>query len=106
MWALSASNGLEPRAFIPEVSFADRSFRVLIGATNFASWGGRSKVQSEDLLMALAAAGVLTGLFPDLKLGFDKVRKAAAKHGCHYNLPDDTPEKVAAVKADDADNFL
>jgi hypothetical protein len=56
--------------------------------------------------MALAAAGVLTGLFPDLKLGFDKVRKAAAKHGCHYSLPDDTPEKVASIKADDADNFL
>ena len=78
---------------------------MLLGCTSFAGWGGRSKVQSEDLLMALAAGGVLAGLFPDLKLSFEHVRKAAAKHGCNYALPDDTPETQAEVKAED-DNFL
>lgn len=33
-------------------------------------------MQSEDLLLALAAGGVLDGLFPDLDLSFPKVRAA------------------------------
>ena len=90
------------------MGFADRALRILLGATNFAKWGGRSKVQSEDLLMALAAGNVLSGLFPDLKLSLVHVRKAASQHGCNYVLPDDTDETQAElVKVDSSlDNFL
>ena len=97
-----------PRAFRPDVGFADRSLRILLGATNFARWGGRSKVQSEDLLMALAAGNVLSGLFPDVKLSLAHVRKVAAKHGSNYILPDDKEDTQAElVKLDSSlDNFL
>jgi hypothetical protein len=76
MWALSSAGGLTRRAFQPRVHIADRAEAVLVGALNFAVWGGRDKVQSEDLLMALAAGGVLDGLFPDLRLRVARVRGA------------------------------
>lgn len=75
-----------------------QTLQVVLGAGNFASWGGRSKVQSEDLVMALAAGNVLSGLFPDLNISFDKVRRAAAKHGHKYALPDDTTESKKAAE--------
>jgi ATP-dependent Clp protease ATP-binding subunit ClpA len=105
LWALYVSNGLEPRSFTSDLAFSDRALRVLVGTVNFAKWGGRNKVQTEDLLMALAAGGVLTGIFPDLRMSVESVRKAAAKEGCRYVLPDDTPERQAAVDAED-DSFL
>jgi hypothetical protein len=106
LWALNISNGLKPRAFTSEIRFSDRALRILVGACNFAKWGGRTKVQSEDLLMALAAGNVLTGLYPDLGLTLERVRSSAAKHGVRYALPDDTPEKLAAVDAKKEDSFL
>lgn len=103
LWALNVSNGLEPRAYTPDVSFAPSAVSIITGSQNFATWAGRTKVQSEDILLALAAGHVLTGLFPDLGLTFDAVRQSAAKHGGKYKLPDDTAEEVAALQEE---NFL
>mmetsp|Transcript_5422 Transcript_5422/g.11984 ORF Transcript_5422/g.11984 Transcript_5422/m.11984 type:complete len:259 (+) Transcript_5422:36-812(+) len=106
LWALHSCDGLESRAYTPEICFATRAFRIMRGASNFAQWAGRSKVQSEDILMALAAANVLNGLFPDLSLTFAHVRKAAAKRGCRYNLPDDTKEDGKIGGSVDDDNIF
>lgn len=100
LWAMNVSNGLDARAPSPDVAFSDRALKVILGAGNFATWGGRTKVQSEDLVMALAAGEVLSGLFPDLNITFDKVRRAAAKHGHKYALPDDTAESKKAAEED------
>lgn len=90
LWALRVCDGLERRAFMPEISFSDRAFKVLKAAVRYARWGGRTKVQSEDLLLALAAASVLDGLFPDLNLSFSHVRDAVEKEaGGRYHLPGD-----------------
>jgi len=107
LWALNACDGLEPKAFQPEITFADRAYRVVVASTNFASWNGRTKVQSEDLLMALAAGNVLDGLFPDLNLSFARVRKAVEKQtGSKYALPDDSEEDGAAVTKSGDEDFL
>lgn len=108
LWALNVCDALEARPPVPEISFADRAYRVLVGAGRFAQWGGRTKVQSEDLLMALAAGAVLEGLFPDLNPTFDRVRKAVQKEaGGVYILPDDGEEKpISQVSIDSEDDFL
>lgn len=103
LWALNASSGLEPRAYSPSVKFADRASRIITGSQNFAAWAGRSKVQSEDILMALAAGQVLQGLFPDLGLTFENVRLAVAKAGCTYKLPEEGEQEVQVVQPDDID---
>jgi hypothetical protein len=107
LWAMNSVSALEPRTFVPEIGFADRAYHVLVGACRFAHWGGRSKVQSEDLLMALAAGGVLDGIFPDLKLSFARVRAAVEKQaGGVYVLPDDGDQPKAKQSDDEDDNFL
>ncbi len=106
LWALDVSNGLEPRAATPDIGFSDLAFRVMVGAGNFSAWARRPKVQSEDILMALAAAGVLDSLFPDLKLTFERVRKAAAKQGVRYQLPDDTEETVKMIEAPEEESIF
>jgi hypothetical protein len=107
LWAMNCVSALEPRTFVPEIGFADRAYHVLVGACRFAHWGGRTKVQSEDLLMALAAGGVLEGLFPDLKLSFARVRAAVEKQaGGVYVLPDDGDAAKAAKPTDSVDDFL
>jgi hypothetical protein len=91
---------------VPEIGFADRAYRVLTGASNFAAWGGRKKVQSEDLLLALAAGQVLDGLFPDLKLRFGRVRRAVEQQaGGKYVLPDDDEDASKNYGDDDVDVF-
>ena len=105
LWALRVSDGMEPKPFTPEIDLADRAYWVLVGSTNFAAFNGREKVQSEDLLMALAAGGVLVGLFPDLPLSFSNVRKAVEKHaGGKYLLPDDDEEVVEAEALSSSDD--
>jgi len=104
LWALNVCDGLQPRSFVPEIGFADRAFRVLRQAVLYAEWGGRKKVQSEDLLMSLSAGGVLEGLFPDLDLSFNRVRQEVEKQaGGVYVLPDDGERSVALSSED---NFL
>eukprot|EP00798_Chlamydomonas_sp_ICE-L_P022767 gene22767-29935_t len=103
MWALHSVDGFEAKSYQPNIGFSSRAFRIMKGATNFAAWGGRTKVQTEDLVMALAAGEVLEGLFPDLKMEFESVRKAAAEAGCHYLLPDDDEEEGSGGSKD---NFL
>lgn len=106
LWALNACDGLQPKAFQAEISFADRAYRVLLSAMDFALWNGRKKVQSEDLLLALAAGLVLDGLFPDLKLTFPKVRKAVEKHtGGRYVLPDDEEGEQATKSTEEEPIF-
>lgn len=103
LWALNVSDGLEATPYVPELRFADCAFKVMRGAVNFAEWAGRKKVQSEDILMALAAANVLQGLFPDLSLSFNSVRAAIEKQtGARYVLPDDKDEP----RPNPEDNFL
>ncbi len=103
LWAMQAVDALETRPFVPEIGFADRAYHVLIGASRFAEWGGRTKVQSEDLLMALAAGAVLEGLFPDIKPTFSRVRQAVEQQaGGVYVLPDDD----ANTKRGGDDDFL
>lgn len=104
LWALNVCDGLKPRGFQTEVSFADRAFKVITASSDFAVWHGSDKMYSEDLLMALAAGGVLDGLFPDLNLSFERVRKAVEKHtGRKYSLPDDKVEEKTplALRSDD-----
>lgn len=101
LWALNSVDGLQPKAFQPEITFADRAYRVIHAAARFAHWNGRKKVQSEDILLALAAGAVLDGLFPDLNLTFVRVRKAVEKHtGGRYTLPEDDGEALA-IKSED-----
>ncbi|KAG2495308.1 hypothetical protein HYH03_006580 [Edaphochlamys debaryana] len=109
LWALHVCDGLQPRAFCTEVKFADRAFKVITGASDFAEWHGKDKMYTEDLLMALAAGGVLEGLFPDLNLSFDRVRKVVEKHtGRTYALPDEEPsgEERGPLKSEDDVSFL
>ena len=100
LWALHSSDGLTKRSFTQEIAFSDRAFRIVRGAMNFARWHGKDKLNTEDLLMALAAGEVLEGLFPDLPMKFEKVRKAVEKKtGRKYDLPD--PKAGAAEKSTD-----
>ncbi len=101
LWALNVVDALEPKPFVPEIGFADRAYHVLLGAARFAQWGGRTKVQSEDILLALAAGQVLEDLFPDAKLSFARVRRGVEKlAGGVYVLPDDEPGQAGAAKDD------
>jgi len=101
LWALNACNGLEPRAFVPTVQFGERARKVLNGAIRFAGFQGREKVQTEDILLALAAAGVWEALFPDVDLSFDTLKAGVERWSREeYKLPGyDAPE--AAPKAED-----
>lgn len=104
LWALNVSDGLEPRAFTPRLRWAPGARAVADGAVRFAGWAGREKVASQDVLMAVAAAGCLDDLFPDLNLRFEAVRRAVQKEaGERYRLPDD--DAAAEALAGD-DNFL
>lgn len=101
LWALNVSDGLEPRAPKAGLSWAPGAYKILNGAVTFAGWAGRDKVGSQDLLMALAAAGSLGALFPDLDLGLDAVRRAVQKEtGDRYKLPDDDPSDAALQSQD------
>lgn len=92
LWALNVADGLTPRAFTSRLSWAPGAYKVVNGAVRFAGWAGRDKVASHDLLMALAAAGTLEHLFPDLGMNFEAVRRAVQKEtGDRYKLPDDDP---------------
>ncbi|GLC37444.1 ATP-dependent Clp protease ATP-binding subunit clpt4, chloroplastic [Pleodorina starrii] len=110
LWALHVCDGLQPRGFSTEISFADRAFKVVTAASDFAAWHGKDKMYSEDILMALAAGGVLEGLFPDLNLSFERVRKAVEKQaGRRYLLPDEKPEEAGErgpLKSEDDVSFL
>lgn len=101
LWTLNAANGLDPVAYKAEISYTDLALRIVCSSTNFAHWGGRDKVHSEDILMSLAAGNVLQDLFPDLDLSFDHIRRSAAKHGCKYELPEDSEEDKEVVEAQD-----
>lgn len=105
LWALNVCDGLQARSFCTEISFADRAFKVVTAASDFASWHGKDKMYSEDILMALAAGGVLEGLFPNLNLSFDRVRKAVEKQlERRYQLPDE--EEHGPLKSEDDVSFL
>jgi hypothetical protein len=102
LWALNVSNGLRPRAYTPKLAWAPGAYAIVNGAVRFAGWAGRDKVASHDLLMALAAAGVLENLFPDLALSFDAVRRAVQKTaGEAYKLPDDDPSQPTVMASQD-----
>ncbi|MEW5302230.1 MAG: hypothetical protein WDW36_005032 [Sanguina aurantia] len=109
LWALHVSDGLKPRAFTADIVFDDKSALILRATTNFATWHGKDKVQSEDLLMALANGNILTGLFPDLPVDFAHVRVAIeARQGRRYVLPLDEPETaesspIASTEESDAE---
>lgn len=88
LWALNVSDGLTPRAFTPYMQWGERASLIIQGAVRYAAWAGRDKVTTEDLLMALAASDVLTSLFPDIDLNFDRVKRAVEKKtGVVYNMP-------------------
>lgn len=88
LWALNVSDGLQPRAFTPRVIWGERASLIVQGAVRFGMWAGRDKVATEDLLMAFAASDVLTALFPDVDLSFDRVKHAIEKRtGVKYDLP-------------------
>ncbi|PNW84426.1 hypothetical protein CHLRE_03g144667v5 [Chlamydomonas reinhardtii] len=106
LWALNVCDGLQPRSFVTDIKFADRAFKVITAASDFAVWHGKDKMYSEDVLMALAAGGVLEDLFPDLNLSFERVRKAVEKEsGRRYQLPDET-EEAGPLKSEDDVSFL
>jgi hypothetical protein len=88
LWALNVSDGLQPRAFTPRVVWGERASLIVQGAVRFGMWAGRDKVATEDLLMAFAASDVLSALFPDVDLSFDRVKHAIEKRtGVKYDLP-------------------
>lgn len=88
LWALNVTDGLQPRAFTPRVSWGERASLIVQGAVRFGMWAGRERVATEDLLMAFAASNVLSALFPDVDLSFDRVKHAIEKRtGVKYNLP-------------------
>lgn len=88
LWALNVSDGLQPRAFTPRVVWGERASLIVQGAVRFGMWAGRDKVATEDLLMAFAASDVLSALFPDVDLSFDRVKHAIEKRtGVKYELP-------------------
>lgn len=102
LWALHVCDGLQPRAFQPEIGFADSAHSVFIASANLAESCGRQKVQSEDLLLALAAANILEGLFPDLNLSLARVRKAVEQQtGCHYVMPGEDTETAPTSESVD-----
>lgn len=99
LWALHVCDGLKPRPAQGEISFVDRAYKVIMASMKFAKWRGADKVESQDLLMALAAGQVLENLFPDLGLTFDKVQKAVEKKtGQVYNLPNRTAQAAQEDK--------
>jgi hypothetical protein len=78
------------------------------GAVRYGGWAGRDRVTSADLLMAVAASGVLGMLFPDVDLSFERVRKAVERaSGAKYVIPglDDGPDTEGSVLTSQ-DNFL
>ncbi|KAF6254931.1 hypothetical protein COO60DRAFT_1538035 [Scenedesmus sp. NREL 46B-D3] len=88
LWALNVSDGLQPRAFTARVVWGERASLIVQGAVRFGMWAGRDKVATEDLLMAFAASDVLSALFPDVDLSFDRVKHAIEKRtGVKYDLP-------------------
>jgi hypothetical protein len=88
LWALNVADGLNPRAFTAYMQWGERASAILQGAVRYGGWAGRDKVTTEDLLMAFAASDVLTSLFPDVDLNFDRVKRAVEKKtGVVYNLP-------------------
>lgn len=94
LWALTAADGLKAGAWKSEVTYCPRALSILHGAEDFASWAGREKTESQDLLMGLADAGVLSALFSDVDMGFDRVRMAVERRTKHaYSLPLDTEDK-------------
>ncbi|GFR42100.1 hypothetical protein Agub_g2942 [Astrephomene gubernaculifera] len=108
LWALNVCDGLKPRSFVTEMKFSNGAASVLAAASDFAKWHGKSKMGSEDMLMALAAGKVFEGLFPDLNLNFERVRKAVEKHtGRRYALPgEEQDEERGPLKSEDDISFL
>ncbi|KIZ07244.1 hypothetical protein MNEG_0698 [Monoraphidium neglectum] len=101
LWALNVSNGLEPRAASAQLSWAPGAYKVLNGAARFAGWAGRDKVASQDILLALGAAGSLEHLFPDIAADFDTVRRAVGEEtGDRYRLPGEDPKDAATKNQD------
>eukprot|EP00878_Enallax_costatus_P010422 GHUV01010879.1.p1 GENE.GHUV01010879.1~~GHUV01010879.1.p1 ORF type:complete len:244 (+),score=56.17 GHUV01010879.1:522-1253(+) len=102
LWALNAADGMEPRAFTPRIQWGERAALIVQGAVRFGMWAGRDKVATEDLLMAFAASDVLSSLFPDVDLSFDRVKHAVEKRtGVKYELPG-----YEGSALDSQDNFL
>lgn len=102
LWALNVSDGLTPRAFTPYMQWGERASLIIQGAVRYGGWAGRDKVTTEDLLMAFAASEVLTSLFPDVDLSFDRIKRAVEKKtGVVYNMPG---YEGAAMSSQD--NFL
>lgn len=102
LWALNVSDGMEPRAFTPRIQWGERAALIVQGAVRFGMWAGREKVATEDLLMAFAASDVLSSLFPDVDLSFDRVKHAVEKRtGVKYELPG-----YESSVLDSQDNFL
>jgi hypothetical protein len=103
LYALNVSDGLRARAFTPKLRFAYLARKVVDGSVTFAQYAGRDVVKSEDMLLALSAAGVLEHLFPDVDMCFDTVKSCIEKNtDIKYDLPDYKPSKPAV----DADMFL
>lgn len=88
LWALHVADGLKPQAYRPQVVFSERVRNILCGAANAATLQGREKVESQDLLLLLSGTGVLDGLFPDLDLSAERVRKEIESlAGVPYVIP-------------------
>lgn len=103
LWALSTSDGLKATAFTPKLRFAYRARKIVDGSITFAKFANREVVKSEDLLLALAAGGVLEHLFPDVDLSFDTVKACIEQNtDAKYDLPDYKPSKPVV----EADMFL
>jgi hypothetical protein len=109
LWALNVADGLTPRAFAPRMTWGERASAILQGSVRYGLWAGRDRVSSADLLMALAASDVLTSLFPDLDLSWERVRRAVEKRtGAAYAIPglDDGDAAGGGVALTSQDNFL
>ncbi|GBF89735.1 hypothetical protein Rsub_02905 [Raphidocelis subcapitata] len=101
LWALNVSDGLLPRAFTARLDWAPGAYKIMDGAIRFAGWAGRDRVGAQDILLALAAAGTLESLFPDLSLDFQSVRRAVQKEtGDAYTLPKEDPAEAAMQSQD------
>lgn len=97
LWALNVSDGLAPRAFRARIDWSPGAHAALSAAVKFAGAAGRDKVTSIDIVLSLAAAGVLGHLFPDLDMSLPAVRRAAAQvAGEKYVLPGDKGATVSA----------
>jgi ATP-dependent Clp protease ATP-binding subunit ClpA len=100
LWALNVCDALKPRGYTYEITFVDLTFRTVDGAGKFAIWRESETADSEDMLMALTAAGVLDSLFPDLNLNFQRVRKTIeSMTSCSYTLPID--DELSNMSPDD-----